>query len=1070
MLRFIRKHLSAVSSVSVSAFVLAAVPVAIAQELAQSYSIPAQPLAAALETFGQKSHRSVMFDRATIAGVRSNAVTGRMSAEDALERMLRGTGFVMRAVNTHTFVIEPAPADKPDVSTQGTSGKDIEFSQKATNLPEILVVGERSWTLNTDIRRTRDDAQPYIVFDEAQIRRSGATNLEDFFRDYLNASANPGLNAANEANNQVGMINLRGLGSGETLVLVDGRRIAPINSGNAWGRIEQPVLNGIPLSSIERIEVLASSASGIYGGSATGGVVNIILKRDYRGLELEATFGGTVDGGATTRRVNLSSGLTPWEGGNLSATASWQKDDPIEYGQRDFLIDYGNRRMALAPTSNEVPLGATPNYRSANGTPLTFDACSATNPTPYCGTALGASFGSIPVGYRGIGLDGAAGLLANAGAYNMDLASTTQKPSGGPWGSRAQVLNGTESMGGTLSIRQQLTSRIRGFGEIAGNRSKGERASPMFPASTIQLAADAPNNPFQQAIMVSLLETEEPRFSRYQTDTLRATAGVIADLPRDWHASADLAWNHTDNQYGSPTHLSAAFRNALPTTANLLRDQLADPWQVEYLPIPATASDREAVSTTASLRLAGPLPFRLPGGAPTVSMHVQRAETKLEGAVNYAPNELMSQINYSVPRDIRNDAFYFEGRFPLVSPDKGIPLVHALELSLAGRHERYRVDGADPLISCLLVSRPLEDADLATPCPPDGALIERAVVSDSSFNPTFSIKWQPTADVTLRGSYATGYRPQEAFQLVSRVSVSPVYLTDSMRGNEFMGNGFLRTINLISGGNTTLDPEHSDSYTAGVIYAPVRIPHLRLSADWTRIEKRDNYYDPGLLLLGVLGGPDLQTIFEDFIAANPDRVTRNPDPASFGNYGVGPVTDLDLSLVNISGSKIEALDLAADYSMDFAGGSLDFSLAATWAYAFKMQISENSSERNYAGTSSLAALDPASSAGGPEWRGNGTVRYSNENWGLGMRTRMTSGYDLSVQRVLIPAQGAVGVPSQVYFDLFGHYRLGESTEIAMGARNIFNRAPPYDSGTVLRISPYGDANGASYYLTITQRF
>ncbi|WP_340054746.1 TonB-dependent receptor plug domain-containing protein, partial [Pseudomonas sp. JAI120] len=125
-------------------------------------------------------------------------------------------------------------------------------------------------------------------------------------------------------------INLRGLGADETLILVDGRRLAGFSVA---GSLAQPDINGIPLSSVERIEVLPTSASGIYGGGATGGVINIILRRDYQGLEAKATYDGTFDGGGARKSIDLSGGF-PLEGGKtrVMLSGAWSQSDPLLNG------------------------------------------------------------------------------------------------------------------------------------------------------------------------------------------------------------------------------------------------------------------------------------------------------------------------------------------------------------------------------------------------------------------------------------------------------------------------------------------------------------------------------------------------------------------------------------------------------------------------------------------------------------------------------------------------------------------------------------------------------------------
>src|SRR6185436_13393963 len=115
-------------------------------------------------------------------------------------------------------------------------------------------------------------------------------------------------------------------------ILVDGHRVAEGQQGSPM----QPDINGIPLMAIERIEVLPTTASGIYGGGATGGVVNIVLRRDYHGTDMHVEYGGSFDGGAASRGIDISNGFT-FEGGKSTVTllGSYHDTNPLLIGARN---------------------------------------------------------------------------------------------------------------------------------------------------------------------------------------------------------------------------------------------------------------------------------------------------------------------------------------------------------------------------------------------------------------------------------------------------------------------------------------------------------------------------------------------------------------------------------------------------------------------------------------------------------------------------------------------------------------------------------------------------------------
>jgi len=166
-------------------------------------------------------------------------------------------------------------------------------------------------------------------------------------------------------------VDLRGLGRNQTLIVVDGRRLPGIFDSMDFG---QPDINGIPLAAIERIEVLPSTAGGIYGGSATGGVVNIIMRRDYSGMEVNASYRNAMDTDAANRKIDLNGGFN-LEGGRTQVriVASHADATRLLVGDRDFV----QRGRALLLKNNPAGLygalnstGYTTNIRSVNGSNL----------------------------------------------------------------------------------------------------------------------------------------------------------------------------------------------------------------------------------------------------------------------------------------------------------------------------------------------------------------------------------------------------------------------------------------------------------------------------------------------------------------------------------------------------------------------------------------------------------------------------------------------------------------------------------------------------------------------------
>ncbi|HET9509996.1 MAG TPA: TonB-dependent receptor, partial [Sphingomonas sp.] len=564
------------------------------------FSIPAGPLSAALNAWSRQSGRSIDFESDGLKGRRTPGVKGVMSSDAALETLLSGSGLLRYDSDDGSVALGVGNADNSNNAT-----------------PDILVRGRRSWSLNTGVQRSQDDSQPFIVMSREEIQRSGAPNLESFLRDRLNVNASPGTSEQTKPGfggrdpgvRGLSSINLRGLGSRDTLILVDGRRQPGVNVGN--GTITQTSINNIPLAAIERIEVLASSASGIYGSGASGGVVNIVLKRDFSGGEVTATYSDTTDFAQGQGQIDITYGM-PVEGGRtrLSATASWLKTNPLLMADRAEFIDGGiaailaNDPLALQGQFVSPPIGNTPNFKSSNGTPLRLKP-------QYGGTQLTRGFGSIPAGYRGVDIDGVTPLLAGIGTYNYARPDTATAS-----GLRSPLLFGSERISGTLSARRTFNNWLTGYVGVTLSKADSTDIRARGP-TFFELAADAPNNPFVQRLQVSLPGTGGEARVRSRQSGINLIGGVIARLPFSWQAALDLSYSKSRFENDkAPAIVSEATSRALRVgRLNGFRDVTANPVAFVYDDVPFYTYNSPGNSSTfaPSLRIAGPLPVTLPG-------------------------------------------------------------------------------------------------------------------------------------------------------------------------------------------------------------------------------------------------------------------------------------------------------------------------------------------------------------------------------------------------------------------------------------------------------------------------
>jgi outer membrane receptor protein involved in Fe transport len=212
----------------------------------------------------------------------------------------------------------------------------------------VIVEGERDRlkpfsTANLDLTRTEDDALPFQVFDAKDIELSGASDVQEFLRNRLPQNvSSPSIDAFDYSydvgDGDAGRVDLRGWGYNETVFLLNGRRMPAhyqASQGNSQDTYNaMPSLRGIPLGSIERIEILSSAGSAIYGANATGGVINIITRQDFRGGQVAVNYETPSDTHAPRRSVNLNYGL-PLKGGlGLRLGASYSDSEPLRVEDR----------------------------------------------------------------------------------------------------------------------------------------------------------------------------------------------------------------------------------------------------------------------------------------------------------------------------------------------------------------------------------------------------------------------------------------------------------------------------------------------------------------------------------------------------------------------------------------------------------------------------------------------------------------------------------------------------------------------------------------------------------------
>jgi iron complex outermembrane receptor protein len=1018
-----------VSAMAMFCLLVLATPFAQAQALTQ-FDLPAQPLADSLRAVAKQTNTNVLFERKLVQGLTAPAYKAQATLNDALLRLLSGTGITHRFVNERTVTLSA------ETQEEGAGLEELRMT-----VPEVLVVGSK--VLNMDVARTRDDAQPYVVFGRENLEQSSAPTLEQFLRDRLSMSANS-LQAGQRATfaGVSSTINLRGLGAQQTLILIDGHRMV---SGPTLGAPPfQPDINAIPMSAVERVEVLPATASGIYGGGATGGVINIILRHGYEGADVKLTYGNSFDGDARSRRVDLAQGLSFNEGRTnilLAGSFSDQKvpslADRSELAERYYEIARANDPALLLPPN--TPLGTTPNIRSVNGSNLVLDN----------GTPLGSSFTYVPSGYAGRSSDSGAAFLANAGQYTYGLAGSSQSLTG------ADLALGQSPTfkSFTTTVRHQFSDRWRAFlnGSISETKSEAPTLiSVGVRAPLYTVAANAPNNPFNTDVAVTIPTDSLATTLSSDFDIARIVGGIVVALPADWSAGMDYTWAQSRTRFTGLVGTTGTERALINNgTLDVLRDTNAFPVDLSPYVVRGWGGPQTTTMHDVTMRFAGPV-YELPGGPITVASLLEYKDEEVGTASQLQPPT--TGIFYPA-RSQSNSSFYLETKIPIVSARNSFPGVRELEVQLAGRYDRYRTVGTTGFI-------------LSTAPGPVVTGINRT----QSTNPTFAVRYQPLNDLTLRMSYGTGFVPPGISQLASSLVPVPVSFADARRG------GTMTTLpagSVLQGGNPGLSPEKSRSLSAGIVVTPRFVSGLRLSLDYVRIRKTDNIAD-------YPGGSEAIIIDE---ALYPERVRRGPnlpgDPAGWA----GPITFLDRTLFNIASAEVEAFDLQLDYSWATRLGDFHFSTVATKQTHYKTQSLAGRPELENVGRE---YLNPT------EWNGSADLTWRWRGWSAGWVARYVDSYltvnpdvPSPITANAIRLQGNNGVvPSQMYHDVFVKYAFGESgaapvsfladTQIQLGIRNLFDELPPFDARYYQVLSEYysprGEVLGRTFQFTLQKQF
>ncbi len=1007
----------------------------------RTVNIRTPALSQALAELARQTGAEMLYDEALVRNLRASPVRGRLTAQAALSLMLAGTGLGQRMTADGAFVLYRLPLREPGGESDGA-------------ISEILVMGRR--TQNADIRRTRNDIQPYTVSTAHDIETAHRDNIDGYMRSRVPANADmlsPTQDVRGMPGDTRSKIDLRGLGDQRTLVLVDGRRLPGLPS---VGNFDQGDLNGIPLGAIERIETLTSTAGGIYGPNAVGGVVNVILRRDYRGADFTATTGITTRGDAARARLEARIGFTP-DGGDtdIMLFGSYAASQRLLAGQRDYQIRAREKAIANSPADYLVPDGAVQLLPmgnaiaviSANGMPLTLDP-------QLGGTSLNSGITFLPLAFAGTDAERRAALVANANAINFE-------PPTGYSGASKGLTNNPTVASALFNLRHRFGPDVELFLDGLYFSNDGEFRTADDPSSVIT-PADAPSNPFAQPIFFRF-PNDQQSAAHVNIGLYRLVGGLIVGLPAGWKAEAELAIGAANFRQGvdDASYLNSAFFNALgsglPGPAGQPALVPLGDWQAFQTALAAYTS-RTQVSydltnhfTDASVRLSGPV-ARLPGGALSLTLlGEQRREHVPVTSVAFPLLDMVFNISTPELSQLVRSG-YAELRAPLAPRDSTLFFLRGLELQGAARY-----DSTD--------TRFPDDLGFGNPSNDRPASAYRSALMF-----TLGARVFPLRMLMLRGSYATGEVLPTIDQLQSREEHDPAgnfTVADPRRGTNRVGE--LPYV-VLSGGSHDIRQVFGSTLSLGMVINPEGKGGPRLSIDYSRIVTRREIvpfrFDVGTLVANE--------------ASYPDRVTRAPlsDADRALGYTGGPVIRLDTRAANSGSTVVQAVDVQFDWRLSrVLGGELAPYLSATWQPSVRTQTEPGQPwiERTGFIDGPLALRGNA----GFEWRRGATSIDFNAQYYDSYRidtaaTAATDGANSQAVRFLgrqrIPAQIFVDLAASHRFDIFGAGPL-RAIDVRLGIQNLFDRSPEITGQPDgISYSTYGDPRRRRGELAVTTKF
>ena len=904
----------------------------------------------------------------------------------------------------------------------GAIASSSAFAQEqATNLDRITVTGSNIPRTNTET------PSPVQVVTRQEIDRTGKTTVAEYLQTLTadGSGSIPKTFGNGFAGGGAG-ISLRGLGAGSTLVLLNGRRMATYGLADDGQKVFTD-LSTIPLDAVERIEVLKDGASAIYGSDAIAGVVNIILRSDFNGAILRASYGlsGDSDGDAKKATLTAGTGDLATDGWNAFFSLDVGKTDAIKISDRKDRkwigtgdirrYGYGNNAQFLGGAFLN---GGTSGGVGPNGS--VFDDRAVTDDNPAFLVALPGCAGLTTIPGQNDITAQQQGCLWDPAQLYRDLTPEEKYVNvfgraSFAFGEGGEIYTeiGYSKKETTFSNTPSGVSGGWGYPEGPVNANSGPGATVLSPTH--------PDNPIPgQASRLRYSAWDVgPRVTENTNEFNRFLVGVKGNWG-EW--SYDTAYLHSGTDLvnkrtgflnydavrcvlGNPACPAGVWR--IGDNAGLNSQALYD-----YISPDISARAKSSLDMfdfTVSRSLAD-----LKGGPLGLALGTEWRKT----SNSLTPQTFTDQgqiigLGYSAYDGTQN---VYAGYVELSAP-----VLEQLELSGAVRYDKYES-------------------------------------GEGKATPKLGVKWTPADWIAVRGSYAEGFRAPNPAENGDGGLAAFSNARDALRC-DLQPNGTncsSRPVAIITRPNPDLKPEESKSYSFGVVLQPTSSTSMTVDA-WQI--KRTNEIAQGSTA--------------DAIAAG--NVLRDSDLIN-GIPGTGTILAVNTAYINAASTRVRGIDTDIRQTFDIGPGQLEMDLQ--WSHVLKFERTDSDVTVDYAGTH--GNCDVTNCIGTPKDRINFGTTWKQGPWSVSgvanyiskMENTDFRGPDGSYQFSYADGTDVTKISSFTTFDLSGRWNITEAFELNASVQNLFDRIAPLDPTTYggVNYNPLHFSGAIGRYFTVGAKY